>query len=305
MTLQQIRYVMEISKWGSINTAAQKLYLTQPYLSCVLRDLEKELKILIFKRDRKGVSLTDEGREFLYYARPMLEQEERISLLYKQQNEKAPMRFNISTQRFPFIIKSFHEFYNEICPDNFEIHVRETSMDHVISDVYEKRCELGVISISSLTERFLLKYLAQHNLQFNEIVHTTPCVFFHRNHPMAKYNEVNIADMHPYPFVSFESDSAVALDFSEEVIISEAPRFKKHFYVIDRATVINLLTNTDAFSIGSGILSPGFAGPELVSRPIKGHENELKLGWICTDKNRLSEECNIFVEKIKKVIEIK
>lgn len=302
MTLQQIRYIMEISKWGSINTAAEKLYLTQPYLSRVLRDLEHELKISIFNREHKGVSLTDAGKEFLYYARPMIEQEDSITSLYKTQIQKAPMRFTISTQRFPFIVKSFHEFYKEICPDSFEIHIHETSMDRVIYNVYEKRCELGVISISSMTERFLLKYLSQRNLQFHEIINTTPCVFFHKDHPMAIHNEINISDMSAYPFVSFESGAAVSLDFSEEVIIAEAPRFAKHFYVTDRATVINLLTNTDAFSMGSGILSPKFAGPELVSKPIIGHQNELKLGWICADSNRLSNEGRMFVEKIKEVM---
>ena len=52
------------------------------YLSSILKDLENELGIVIFRRDRRGVTLTEEGREFLYYARPMLEQEERIEALY-------------------------------------------------------------------------------------------------------------------------------------------------------------------------------------------------------------------------------
>lgn len=54
MTLQQIRYILEISRCGSISKAAQQLLLTQPYLSSILKDLENELGIVIFRRDRPG-----------------------------------------------------------------------------------------------------------------------------------------------------------------------------------------------------------------------------------------------------------
>lgn len=62
MTLQQIRYVMEISRCGSIGKAAQELNLTQPYLSTTLKDLENELHISIFSRSRKGTSPHKGGR---------------------------------------------------------------------------------------------------------------------------------------------------------------------------------------------------------------------------------------------------
>ena len=52
MTLQQIRYILEIARYGSISKAAQELYLTQPYLSTTLKDLENELHITIFDRTR-------------------------------------------------------------------------------------------------------------------------------------------------------------------------------------------------------------------------------------------------------------
>lgn len=82
MTLQQIRYVIEISNCGSIGKAAQELNLTQPYLSTTLKDLENELHISIFSRSRKGTALTKEGSEFLRYAKILLEQERQILDLY-------------------------------------------------------------------------------------------------------------------------------------------------------------------------------------------------------------------------------
>lgn len=43
MTLQQIKYFIEIVNCGSINKAAERLYITQPSLSAALRELEAEI----------------------------------------------------------------------------------------------------------------------------------------------------------------------------------------------------------------------------------------------------------------------
>lgn len=67
MTLQQLRYVVEVSRNGSISRAAQNLFVTQPSLSKAISDLETEMGITIFQRTNRGVTLTEEGTRFLSY----------------------------------------------------------------------------------------------------------------------------------------------------------------------------------------------------------------------------------------------
>ena len=74
MTLQQLKYVIQIAQCGSISTAAQKLFITQPSLSKAVSDLEKEMGITIFCRSSRGVYLTEDGSKFLSYARQVTEQ---------------------------------------------------------------------------------------------------------------------------------------------------------------------------------------------------------------------------------------
>ena len=117
---------------------------------------------------------------------------------------------------------------------------------------------------------------------------------------MANKEVLTIADMEKYPFSSFEAETATSVVFSEEVLISNFSTVKRNFIVHDRGTMINILTHTDAFSIGSGILSEGFAGPELTSKPVTGHENEIKLGWIenpTTPQTDLMKEFFAFIKK--------
>ena len=69
MTLQQLRYAIGIAETGSFNKAAEKLYISQPSLTAAIKDLEDELNILIFNPTSRGVKLTNEGEEFISYAR--------------------------------------------------------------------------------------------------------------------------------------------------------------------------------------------------------------------------------------------
>ena len=89
MTLQQLKYIIEIVNCGSMNLAAQKLFVSQPSLSNAVKELEKELGIEIFIRTNKGVTLSSSGQEFLGYARQIIEQTE---LLEQRYHKDKPAR---------------------------------------------------------------------------------------------------------------------------------------------------------------------------------------------------------------------
>ena len=65
MTLTQLHYVITIAETGSMNKAAELLYVAQPSLTNAIKELEKELGITLFFRNGKGVTLTNDGAEFL------------------------------------------------------------------------------------------------------------------------------------------------------------------------------------------------------------------------------------------------
>ena len=76
MTLQQLNYAITIAESGSLNKAAEILYVSQPSLSSALQELEKEVGIQLFYRSGRGVSLTQDGAEFISYARQLYRQYE-------------------------------------------------------------------------------------------------------------------------------------------------------------------------------------------------------------------------------------
>ena len=60
MTLQQLHQVITIAESRSMNEASRKLFVSQPNLSAVVRELEEEAGITIFIRSNRGIVLTRE-----------------------------------------------------------------------------------------------------------------------------------------------------------------------------------------------------------------------------------------------------
>ena len=136
MTFQQLEYIVEISKCGSINKAAQKLFLSQSGISTAVRELENELGIRVLARSNRGVEFTPEGKEFLSYAVSLLEQKRGIESLYGEaRNAAAPVRFSVSCQRYPFAVDAFLRLLRISGENRFRFGLRETGMDGVIDDV--------------------------------------------------------------------------------------------------------------------------------------------------------------------------
>ena len=106
MTIQQLHYVITISEMGSLNKASEVLYVTQPSLTSAVQELEKELGITIFRRGGKGVTLTNDGAEFMQHARDVVAQYDRLLEKYGK-NGTLKKKFGISTQHYTFAVKSF------------------------------------------------------------------------------------------------------------------------------------------------------------------------------------------------------
>lgn len=82
MTLNQLKYVIALSRENSINEAAKKLFISQPSLTTALKSLEEEVGFDIFIRNKNGISLTVKGSEFLGYAKSVIEQYDILDAKY-------------------------------------------------------------------------------------------------------------------------------------------------------------------------------------------------------------------------------
>ena len=117
MTLQQLKYVVEVAERGSITEAAKSLFIAQPSLSAAIRDLEEETGTTIFLRNSRGILLTQEGVEFLGYARQVVQQAALIEDKYIA-HSATRQRFSVSTQHYSFTSSAFVELVRAYRAEN-------------------------------------------------------------------------------------------------------------------------------------------------------------------------------------------
>lgn len=302
MTFLQLNYIMEILKFGSINKAAQNLFVSQSSISNSIRELEGELGIHIFKRSNRGIVLTSDGRDFLQYIQPILDQQKKIEHIYTHKNLVPTVRVHISSQHYPFCAKAFVKLLKQYDAAKYELHFKETDMYQTIENVFSHDSEIGIIFLSSSTEKFMNKVLSAREMEFHLIKEIRPHIFFGEHHPLAKRKTIAIQELKEYPYVVFVQNSNSAYNFSEEAVSISTDTFQKIIYVNDRATVYNLMAYTDAFSTGSGLLPEGYADSRIVSVPISDRVESMQLGWIKLKSYEPDDIIKLYIEYLKDVL---
>ena len=98
MELRHLRYFIAVAEELNFTKAAEKLCIVQPSLSKQIRDLEDEIGVILFERDKRSVHLTKAGSGFLEHAYKTIESAERAIGAAKQiilsSNKQTKIGFN-------------------------------------------------------------------------------------------------------------------------------------------------------------------------------------------------------------------
>ena len=298
MTLQQMNYIMEIDHCGSMNKAAQSLFVSQSALSSAILEVEKELGITIFRRSNRGIALTEDGRELLNQIAPIVEQNRRLSRYYSQRQDTGRIHLSVSAQRYPFCTKAFVDYLNSLGQHPLQLSLKETDMAAVIADVAAGTSELGVIFISDRTEHYIIRSLEEKNLVFEPLITLHPHVFMRKGHPLALEASLTMDSLRSYPHVVF-TQSESNLNYAEEAVYGSGIDFERIVYVSDRASIYNIMAHTDCVSTGSGELPEGYADESLIAVPLEG-ACDMRHGTVQRRRHRLSEEERKFIEILRR-----
>ena len=144
MTINQLKYVLMVSGSASMREAAAKLFLTQPALTAAIRELEEELGILIFERTNRGTSLTEEGREFLTYAKQAVSHYEILEDRYLAE-DREKKHFSVSAQHYNFAVHAFALLVRKYEPEKYVFSFHETRTSEVLNHVRNLKSEIGIL----------------------------------------------------------------------------------------------------------------------------------------------------------------
>ena len=306
MTLQQLKYVIGIAEAGSLNKAAEKLFISQPSLTSTIHDLENELGITIFNRTGRGVTLTNDGTEFLSSARQLYLNYQNLMEKYGD-NGSIKKKFGVSTQHYSFAVKSFVEMVKKFGTNDYEFAIRETKTREVIDDVASLKSEIGILYLSDFNRKAITSLLKSKDLDFHHLINCKAYVYLWKGHPLAKTKEITFAQLEDYPCLSFEQGDEASFYFAEEILSTS--EYHRTIKANDRATMLNLMIGLNGYTLCSGIICEELNGSEYIAVPFHDEDASInrimEIGWITKHNFTPSSIGQTYIEEVKKYLGLK
>ncbi|WP_077213195.1 LysR family transcriptional regulator [Bacillus dakarensis] len=298
MRIDQLIYLVEVSKYKSISLAAENLHITQPTISQALNALEAELDVKLFHRSRIGTIPTDDGKIIIKKAIEILEKVNEISEFSGDHSKLLSGTLSIasvpsfSMHILSSSIASFTNTYQGVTLNVFE------DISSVIKEeVRAERVNLGFIA------RENQRQFDEHDLYFEKLIegHVMACVG--RKSPLASKSTISYKEIAKNPIVSFKSKS---------------PFFKKIMSILSKYREPSILFNSGITNEGTGkqILSEGvgvgfvssiaikndpyFMTNKLIAIPISEKPIEIAYGYVSLKSRQLTPAAKEYLRLLRK-----
>ncbi|KHD86760.1 LysR family transcriptional regulator [Bacillus ginsengihumi] len=197
MDIQHLQYFVSVAIHGSFTKAAQELYVSQPTISKMIKNIEDELGIQLFDRSGKQVELTDVGKVIFIQAQNTLKSFQQLKdeindvINLKKGTIRIGLPPMIGSRYFPYVINEFHKMY-----PNIKIQLIEEVTKKVVHDVENGKLDLGAVVLPVNNELV-------HHFSF---VRDRLVLLLHPTHPLAKEEKVALDQIKDEDFIFFHKD---------------------------------------------------------------------------------------------------
>jgi DNA-binding transcriptional LysR family regulator len=206
MDNRQIHYFTEVVKQGGFSKAAEHLYVSQPTISNVVKDLEKELGVQLLIRTTRKLELTDTGKLLFHYG-------EQIFQLYRhfyrelddiKNANNGSIKMGIFSSVGTEILTDILSVFNKQYP-NITIRFVEDGEANLKNALYNGELDLIVLEVP-----------------MNEPINYIPFLkgdlrlLVHHTHPLANKEMVTWEELRDEKFIIFHEGFAVRRFILEE-----------------------------------------------------------------------------------------
>lgn len=315
MNLQNMQYLLEISDSGSLSAAAKRLSVTQPYLSKVLRETEKEYGITIFTRGKTGIIPTESGRLFLDMSRDLLEHAEQFRQTFREHPDSCRLRIAADCC-FPendALSKTIHAFSDQH-DRTFRLFYRDLAGHEVIRELDAGHADIGFIVYPESENEKVQELLALHSLEEQILFHSPLQLFCRNAHPVLKDpNALTPELFDQYSFVLHSAEAASQISAESSILngiqsLIRQDQLSGITYVNSRASFYSIVEQTDSIGIGIAPLHDRENSPEITALPVpewlwpeSGHDRELVASCIFRNRVRLSPAAQMYLAELSRL----
>ena len=203
MTTEQYRVFFQVAESGSISRAAKVLFVSQPAVTKSIKTLEKELDVILFHRDSKGVTLTREGEVLYQYVKEAFDQLGQGEKMIRQLKDGSigTVKIGISNilckYYFMPYLRKFHESY-----PNLKIEIVNRTSPETLELLEQEKIDCAIIS--EIGDKNLYEY--HHLLEIQDI-------FVAKEKPPTE--KMAIHDLEKYPLLLLEKKNSTRRSIDE------------------------------------------------------------------------------------------
>lgn len=245
MNTLHFKYAVEVERTGSISQAAENLFMAQPNLSKAIHELEDTLGITIFERTSRGVIPTEQGKEFLVYAKRILAELDRMKSIYVSASDRDGIQqTKVSIPRGSYISTSVARFVDSLDPEKeIRINLRETNSIETVINVAENNYNFGIIRYQTVNEKYFLDYLREKGLEYDILWQFECKILMSKDNEMANEEELDYAKLKKAQIEIVHGDNVIPyLSVPEIQNPNDSDGAKvKRVYVYERGSQFELL----------------------------------------------------------------
>lgn len=240
MDIRQLQYFVEAARLRSFSLAAKSLYITQPTVSKMIRQIEEELGADLFYREGKSIKLTDAGEILLVKAQNIVESFNSLSSELdslrnlKQGHIRIGLPPMIGANFFPSVIGQFHKKYPKVT-----IRLYEDGAKKVENDVETGLLDIGVAVLPVDDSKFHVFPFADERLELLVPI----------GHPLEQREAVPLVELKDEEFVLFQEDFSL-----HDRVIAECVKSGFQPKVVYESTQWDLIARMVAAGLGIALL---------------------------------------------------
>ncbi|UZR92605.1 hydrogen peroxide-inducible genes activator [Chondrinema litorale] len=147
MTITQLRFLLALERYGSYVEAAKSLSVTQPALTIQIKNLEEELGVTLFDRNKKPIDTTAAGKILADQARIiMLEIDKAVNMLDEFQHAyKGILYLGIIPTIAPYLLPLFLQEFQQKYPD-VKLQIKEMITEDIIVSLKNSELDAGIVA---------------------------------------------------------------------------------------------------------------------------------------------------------------
>ena len=300
MEIKQYEYFLAVARCSSLTKAAELLYTTQPHVSMVIRSLEEELGVKLFRRKSKGVELTEDGLQIYSYVENVMKSMETIRNVSK---EKTQTTLKIASNPSGNMATLITAYYDTLKKENIVLKFTECGIEQMMELMDKDRYDMGFI-FAPVDRIYALNVKArEHHLEFVPLFYSDLVVHVSKDHPLYGLPSVSSRDLKDLDFIQLEEDY-----FTLGELLSESSQNNNQFSlkrVVSTNSdhmMIKMLKTGKVANLGSYWNKERFSEYGFSMVRLEGYEGKVAYGYLKHRNHPLRKAAEDFMTFFRKEV---